>query len=799
MDYENTDQSIVSTIVDQTAMVKGNLLSDLLFFTKTFYKLRTGRDFKITQPISRESHYTTIARALYRVFYGRCNKLIINVPPRYGKAIDIDTPVLTRNGWKTAGKIQIGDELVGSNGWTKITGVFPQGVLSAKEIFFNGNQSIICNSEHLWNVCDRYTPRFKTFTTKYIEDTLHEADGRKHWRIPLINGEYGEIKPFIDPYLFGCWLGDGITKNGFQAILRKHNLLNNKHIPDEVFRWSKSNRMALLQGLMDTDGTCNKKNGQVSFCNKNKSIIAGFCCLVNSLGGIFHIYHIKTGSDNVNIRLPDDIAPFRLQRKQKLVPRDIKCSPRRFISAIFDIEPRKMICFTVDAKDKLFAVGEGLILTHNSSLLINFVAWSLAHYPDSNFLYVSVSHDLATKATAETRNIITSPYYKRMFGVSLREDSAAKDSFATTSGGTVDALGSGSTIVGKGGGLRGSKRFGGCIVIDDIHKPDEVTSNVMRQNVIDWYYNTLLSRRNDGEKTPIVFIGQRLHEDDLAGHLLAQDGWESVILKAIDNSGNALCPELHTIYELRKMQKLQEYVFASQFQQNPQPEGGSLFKEENFPILEQDPHLLGTFITVDCAETVKNFNDATVFSLFGIYKIKQFGEDTTLYGIHWLNCVELFIEPKDLKDEFMAFYASSARAGMLPKFVAIEKKSAGVTLVSVLKDVQGLHVIAVDRTIKSGSKTDRFISMQSYISQKLVTFPYGAPHVKMCIDHCIKITSNNTHRRDDIADTLYDACNMVFIDKSALGILASTLHCDEKAKSILRSQATLNTNRSNRW
>ena len=434
-----------------------------------------------------------------------------------------------------------------------------------------------------------------------------------------------------------------------------------------------------------------------------------------------------------------------------------------------------------------------------SSLLMNFVAWSLAHYPDSNYLYISVSHDLATRATAEIRNIITTPYYKKIFDVSLRDDSSAKDSFTSKEGGSIEAIGAGGTIVGKGAGLRGANRFGGAIIIDDIHKPDEATSDVIREGVIDWFYNTLLSRRNDGERTPIIYIGQRVHENDLAAHLIEQGGWKTVILPSLDFSGNALCPELHTAQELRKMQKLQEYVFAAQFQQDPTPAGGGLFKSNFFPILEKSPEIIKTFITVDCAETAKTYNDATVFSLWGLYRIEQFGKATDLYGLHWLDCVELFVEPKDLRVEFMEFYGSSSQHSMLPTFIAIEKKSTGTTLVSVLNEIQGLNVIAIDRTIKSGSKTDRFISMQPYIAQKLISLPYGAKHTKMCIDHMSKITANGTERRADICDSAYDAVRMTYIDKTAISFVANDSDKQENAKKILRSQDILSANRMDMW
>jgi len=433
-----------------------------------------------------------------------------------------------------------------------------------------------------------------------------------------------------------------------------------------------------------------------------------------------------------------------------------------------------------------------------TTLLINFIAWSLARHPDSNFLYVSLSHELASLATSEIKNIITSPYYKKVFDVRLRDDSQAKDCFTTTAGGSVTAVGSGGTITGRGAGLRGVDRFGGIICIDDIIKPSEASSDVIRNGINDWFYNTLLSRRNDGERTPIVFIGQRVHEDDLAGHLLSQNVWDSVVLPAIDYSGNAICPDLLNINELKAMRDLQPYVFNSQYQQNPTSCDSALFKAHDFPILDKEPEILETFLTVDTAETSKQINDATVFSFWGIYKISHFGHDTNLYGLHWINCVELFVEPKDLQYEFMEFYSAVSRY-KLPSFVCIEKKSTGVTLVSVLKEVQGLNIISVDRTAASGSKIDRHISMQQYINKKLISFTYGAPHIKMCIDHMTKINAAGSQRRSDIADTVFDAVRMLYIDKTALGFLGNKMDKKNYASGIIKKQVDVNVNRANVW
>ena len=130
---------------------------------------------------------------------------------------------------------------------------------------------------------------------------------------------------------------------------------------------------------------------------------------------------------------------------------------------------------------------------------------------------------------------------------------------------------------------------------------------------------------------------------------------------------------------------------------------------------------------------------------------------------------------------------------------AIEKKSTGTTLVSILNDIQGLNVIAIERTIQSLPKNDRFICIQPYIAQKLVTLPYGAKHTKQCIDHMSKITANGSERRNDIADTCFDACRVTFIDKTAVSFIVNNVNSKEQAKSIMRSQLLQQTQRAERW
>lgn len=403
-----------------------------------------------------------------------------------------------------------------------------------------------------------------------------------------------------------------------------------------------------------------------------------------------------------------------------------------------------------------------------TELVIHFVAWSFAHYADCNFLYTSYAKEaLADKATQTIREIMQLPAYKKLFNVEISQTTKAKDNFETTAGGSVYAAGTGGTITGRGAGIKYvTDRFSGAFIIDDAIKPDEATSDTIRERCNNWFFNTAQSRLNNPEHTPILLIGQRTHENDICNLLMQDKNFNKIIIPVLDAHKNALDERIHTKEKLLEMQEKMPYDFAAQYMQNPQPAGGGIFKPEWFLIKDEEPQILATFITVDTAETDKNYNDATVFSFWGLYKIQEFGVDIDKYALHWLACDELRVEPKDLEAEFRQFYASCMRYKVKPKLAAIEKKSSGTTLLSVLSSFQGIQILDIERTKASGNKTSRFLEIQQYIANKQISFTRYAEHADKCIEHCRKITANNTHRFDDIADTLYDAVKLALIDKT---------------------------------
>src|SRR5438034_565652 len=192
---------------------------------------------------------------------------------------------------------------------------------------------------------------------------------------------------------------------------------------------------------------------------------------------------------------------------------------------------------------KLTAVREGRIrrLIINvaprslKSLLasIAFPAWCLGHDPSAQILCVSYAQDLADKLARDCRSIMMSSWYRRIFPTRLAPHRQAVQEFITTRQGYRLATSTGGVLTGRGADL---------ILIDDPLKPEEALSEARRNATNDWYANTLYSRLNDKRRGAIVIIMQRLHEDDLVGHVLGQEPWEVVCFPAISETN-----EMHEI------------------------------------------------------------------------------------------------------------------------------------------------------------------------------------------------------------------------------------------------------------
>lgn len=429
-----------------------------------------------------------------------------------------------------------------------------------------------------------------------------------------------------------------------------------------------------------------------------------------------------------------------------------------------------------------------------TTFLCFFVTWAFTFYPDCRFIFISYGFEVASKATYLIKRVMSLSEYKLLFDVHLSHESRAKDDFSTTKGGRVKAFGSDGPITGFDAGLPGLDRFSGGVFYDDPHKAKKTGSaNPTEINTAIANYVDTVQSRPRSYNVPIVVSGQRVREEDLSDFLIAGkdgDNWERIILQGLDEARNALFPEVFPKIQLEQWEKFSPNMFAAQIQQNPMPAGGGLFRREWFVLMNDDPtEYLCTFITVDTAESAKEFADKTVFSFWGVYRIKEQGINTPQIGLHCIHGVQLALEPKDLEPEFRAFYDDTLKYKDPPKMAIIERKSTGTYLLSLLSDFRGLEIRGIERTRISGSKVDRYMEMQPYFAMKLMSFREDARHTKTYIDHMIKITDNDSHANDDICDTYYDAVKLVFIDKSLLTNLTKS---DDKSKISEKINAQMN-------
>ena len=228
--------------------------------------------------------------------------------------------------------------------------------------------------------------------------------------------------------------------------------------------------------------------------------------------------------------------------------------------------------------------------------VVNFIAWCFGKVPDAEFIHASYSGTLAINNSAAVRSVVQHEAYAEIFP-EMQLSSDAQAHWKTTAGGVMYATGTGGTITGFGAGKH-RPGFGGAIIIDDPHKADEARSDVVRQGVIDWFQNTLESRKNSPD-TPIIVIMQRLHEKDLSGWLLGDEPgvkpggngeiWEHVCIPVWNEDGTPLWPEKHSAEDLERMEKAAPYVFAGQYRQKPAPPDGGIIKPDMMPIVDALP------------------------------------------------------------------------------------------------------------------------------------------------------------------------------------------------------------------
>lgn len=357
-----------------------------------------------------------------------------------GKLQPLDAKIKIPGGWSTMGEMKVGTIITAKDGTpTKVTGVFPHGQKEIFKITFADGRSTEAGAEHLWRVYYINTEphkRWRIVNTIEVLRLISMPNPRVY--IDLIDAEdCSNIYLPIDPYILGIYLGDGCSAGGsvnittpdefivnelkssigndcsittystkdkcqtygitrnqaydniignpFKAKLRELDLDGKIHfekfIPQIYLHASKTQRLALLQGLMDTDGTANALHtgGSISYSTVSEQLAKDVQYLVRSLGGIASISsryptfeykgEKKTGrlAYNVNIRYKKPSELFRLPKKKERTnddnqyAKDLKLRVVSVESAGF----KETQCISIDHPEKLY-VTDDFIVTHNT-------------------------------------------------------------------------------------------------------------------------------------------------------------------------------------------------------------------------------------------------------------------------------------------------------------------------------------------------------------------------------------------------------------------------------------------------
>ena len=354
---------------------------------------------------------------------------------------------------------------------------------------------------------------------------------------------------------------------------------------------------------------------------------------------------------------------------------------------------------------------------------ISFVAWLMGHTPSAQIVCASYSQDLADKLAGDCRSLMAAHWYEDLFRrTRLATRRQAVHDFMTTEKGFRLATSVGGTFTGRGADF---------IVIDDPLKPDEALSETQRKAVNDWYDHTLVSRLNNKCNGCIILIMQRLHEDDLVGHVLQQGDWRVLKFPAIADEnetyvvrtpygqktlgrkeGEPLHAQREPLHVLATMREVQgEYNFAGQYQQAPSPLGGGMIRTSWFKsyapeVLPKEFELV--FQSWDTANKSSELSDYTACTTWGLHK----------NHLYLLNVLRKRVDYPDLKRA-----VKHQAAEYKVKNILIEDKASGTQLIQDLK-ADGVH--CVTRYEPKLEKIMRMHSVTSTIENGFVHIPLEA-------------------------------------------------------------------------
>lgn len=487
------------------------------------------------------------------------NKLLIIAPPNSAKALALDTPIPTPTGWTTMGELNVGDKLFGADG--RIISVVRKSPVFVNRPVYNVvthcGETIVADEDHLWSArLDRKSP-YTLVTTDILARPRNKAAQIR--RAPSLQLPDADLP--IPPYVLGLWLGDGasasasisahdkdfphyenrLRQDGFEVtrgktpqrfnitglikLLRQNNLLNNKHIPEVYLRASTAQRLALLQGLIDTDGSVSATTNTTTFSNTNKTLAYQTCELIRSLGVRARVSESPAmlyGKDcgpvyRITFALKDSAS---LPRKRWRTLDGIK-TPNISVKAL-PAGRASTVCITVDAPDGMFLAGRSFTPTHNSTW--NSVIRSphyLGNHPDHHLLFMTASDPMAGTFGNTIRDILESnEKYRYVYPDKVNRPNKRRGWSGDglyLHGTPVGAKDPAFKAVGLNANIMGARANG--VILDDPMDQKSAQSEAEQKKAKNYIDQTVIPRIQPGVGW-LVACMTRYAEADLASHFI---------------------------------------------------------------------------------------------------------------------------------------------------------------------------------------------------------------------------------------------------------------------------------------
>jgi len=392
------------------------------------------------------------------------------------------------------------------------------------------------------------------------------------------------------------------------------------------------------------------------------------------------------------------------------------------------------------------------------SVAVALPAWAWTIQPEKKFLYASYAGSLSIRDSVKCRRLLDSRWYKEHFGETfkLTSDQNQKQRFENNKTGARIATSVDGALTGEGGDI---------IVIDDPHNVRESESSTVREGVLEWWDQAMQTRLNDPKTGAFIIIMQRVHENDLTGHILSNelgDEWDHLCLPAryeighptITRStlnffdprteeGELLWPDRIDDKTLANLERsLGSYAAAGQLQQRPMPKGGGILKAEWWVPWEKEelPNNIEYVLqSWDTAFSTKENSSYSARTTWGVFRNN--GQVNVIVIDMWYDRVS-YPELRKIAQESYEEWE--------PDAVLIEKKASGQSLLQDLR-MAGIPVLeySPDR-----DKQARAHASSALLEDGRIYFPFNKKWAKDLIDICAAFPAGDN---DDIVDTCTQA------------------------------------------